>query len=215
MYARKTKHIIIALLWALCLIGTCSIASAQKNKVAQEKADVMTLDFEDNLATPQVKNKLHADIVAYQRKVGDNLIKQGYKVQSIRKGEVLIIVIPAHELFAQNDVELMESAGKELQPIAKLLATARMYKYLLAMHSDNTGNDLYCENLTNDRVISVYNWFRDNCNLTSALVPYAMGNSEPLLENNSRANRQINRRLEIYLVPDEQMIERAKAKTLR
>lgn len=82
------------------------------------------------------------------------------------------------------------------------------------MHSDNTGNEIYADNLTNDRVVSVYNWFRDNCNLSSDLVPYAMGNSDPLVKNNSRANRQINRRLEIYLIPDEQMIERARKGSL-
>ena len=181
---------------------------------SQSKAeDVMTLDFDKNLNIPKIKDKYKSNIIAHQKKLGEQFIKQGYKVETIRKGEVLIISIPAHDLFASNNISLLESASIQLQPILSL-AKNKMYKLLVAMHSDDTGSEQYQEMLTNNRIVAVYEWIKDNAHNTTAIVPYAMGNSEPIEPNNSRVNRQKNRRLEIYVVPAEQMIERSKGNNL-
>lgn len=190
--------------------------NAQNNKMtsSQSKAeDVMTLDFDKNLNIPKIKDKYKSNIIAHQKKLGEQFIKQGYKVETIRKGEVLIISIPAHDLFASNNISLLESASIQLQPILSL-AKNKMYKLLVAMHSDDTGSEQYQEMLTNNRIVAVYEWIKDNAHNTTAIVPYAMGNSEPIEPNNSRVNRQKNRRLEIYVVPAEQMIERSKGNNL-
>ena len=75
---------------------------------SQSKAeDVMTLDFDKNLNIPKIKDKYKSNIIAHQKKLGEQFIKQGYKVETIRKGEVLIISIPAHNLFAPNNISLV------------------------------------------------------------------------------------------------------------
>lgn len=190
--------------------------NAQNNKMtsSQSKAeDVMTLDFDKNLNIPKIKDKYKSNIIAHQKKLGEQFIKQGYKVETIRKGEVLIISIPAHDLFAPNNISLLESASIQLQPILSLVKN-KMYKLLVAMHSDDTGSEQYQDMLTNNRIVAVYEWIKDNAHNTTTIVPYAMGNSEPIEPNNSRVNRQKNRRLEIYVVPAEQMIERSKGNNL-
>ena len=42
------------------------------------------------------------------------------------------------------------------------------------------------------------------------MVPYALADTDPLVDNNSMDNRKRNRRLEIFLVPEEVMIAQAK-----
>ena len=195
-------------------IAAFNISNAQNSTSVQSKIeDVMTLDFDKNINIPQIKDKYKAQIIAHQKKLGEQFIKQGYKVETTRKGEVLILTIPAHELFAPNNVSLLENAFIQLHPILPL-AKNKMYKLLIAMHSDDTGSEQYVDMLTNNRIVAVYEWIKQNANNTTTIVPYAMGNIEPIMPNNSRVNRQSNRRLEIYVVPAEQMIERAKRNNL-
>jgi outer membrane protein OmpA-like peptidoglycan-associated protein len=42
------------------------------------------------------------------------------------------------------------------------------------------------------------------------MIPYGCGADEPLMANNSRVNRDANRRLEIYIIPDKIMLDIAK-----
>lgn len=195
-------------------IAAFNISNAQNSTSVQSKIeDVMTLDFDKNINIPQIKDKYKAQIIAHQKKLGEQFIKQGYKVETTRKGEVLILTIPAHELFAPNNVSLLENAFIQLHPILPL-AKNKMYKLLIAMHSDDTGSEQYIDMLTNNRIVALYEWIKQNANNTTTIVPYAMGKIEPIMPNNSRVNRQSNRRLEIYVVPAEQMIERAKRNNL-
>ena len=85
-----------------------------------------------------------------------------------------------------------------------------MYRVLLTMHTDNTGSDSYRDQLTLDRVESVFNWFEDSNVDTRYLFDYAMSDDIPLEPNTSIDSRRKNRRLEVYLVPGKRMLEQAK-----
>ena len=82
------------------------------------------------------------------------------------------------------------------------------------MHSDNTGSEKYTLELTRQRVDSIYEWIEKNASV-DFVVPYALGGSDPLVENNSVDNRRTNRRLEIYLVPEAGMVEMSKKGIIR
>lgn len=85
-----------------------------------------------------------------------------------------------------------------------------MYRVMLVMHTDNTGSDAYRDQITIDRVNSVFDWFGNSGSDTRYLFSYALGDEMPLKPNDSMDNRDRNRRLEIYLVPGEKMVEQAK-----
>lgn len=197
---------------AILISSIFATSLAAREKTTTE--NVSDWEFDKNLSYPQVKSKQRDIIVDYQHNTGKYLINQGYEIQTTRHGEVLIIIIQANILFPANEVTLINNVDKHLSPIVKLLNRKSCYKVLLAMHSDNTGNEIYADNLTTQRVLSVYNWLIDN-GCANVIVPYAMGGEEPLKPNNSMANRQYNRRLEIYLVPDNSMIEQAKENLLQ
>ena len=94
-----------------------------------------------------------------------------------------------------------------------MLKNPGFYKMLLVMHSDNTGSPTYTLNLTRQRVNAVYDWFDENGSV-DYVVPYALGETDPLVDNNSVENRKTNRRLEIYLVPEKTMLQQAKKGTI-
>lgn len=134
-------------------------------------------------------------------------------VENYRNKEVLLITIPAHLLFAPNEIDLNAKADEYLAPIKRYLRKPDTYRVLLVMHTDNTGSPEYRDRITEDRVDSVFAWFEDEGCDTSFLFPYAMGDDMPLpgmKNNDSQKIRDKNRRLEIYLVPGTKMLEQAK-----
>lgn len=134
----------------------------------------------------------------------------GCSVDAVRNREVLVVSIPAKNLFGPNQTELLENASRFLEPFKRYLREPDMYRVLLVMHTDNTGSETYREELTVDRAEAVAEWFEKNGADTEFLFPFAMSDDIPLVPNDSFENRDKNRRLEIYLVPGEKMVEMAK-----
>jgi len=138
-----------------------------------------------------------------------SLKKQNYDVELMRDNEVIVVTLPAGQLFAPNDTVLTSLGMASLKPFLKFLNNPGFYKMLLVMHSDDTGSRQYTENLTRARVNAVFDWIDENGSV-DFVVPYALGASDPMVDNNSMDNRKRNRRLEIYLVPEEVMLAQAK-----
>lgn len=137
--------------------------------------------------------------------------REGYSVETYRNKEIIVVTIPAKFLFAPNDTVLLPKVGEILSPFKKFLRQPLdTYRVLLLMHTDNTGSELYRDQLTLKRVNAVFDWFEDQGTDTSYLFPYAMGDEWPMVPNDSQQNRNTNRRLEIYLMPGEKMLEMAK-----
>lgn len=176
----------------------------------KKKVDIYELSLDDNLELPEIDNEKQSDRVQdYQYNVAVSLKKSNYDVELMRDDEVIVVTIPASQLFNANDTILTSLGETLLKPFVKYLKTPGFYKMLLVMHSDNTGSDKYTLKLTRDRVNAVFDWFDMNTSV-DFVVPYALGSTDPLVDNNSMTNRKRNRRLEIYLIPEEVMIQQAK-----
>lgn len=174
-----------------------------------KKIDIYELSLDQNLATPEIKNKLKDAVQDFQYKQAVELIKQNYEVELTRDNEVIIVTIPAERLFASNDTVLAATGPTALKPMLRYLKNPGFYKLLLVMHSDDTGSKAYTVRLTRSRVNAVYDWFDANGDV-DYIVPYALGSNDPLNANDSMEKRRKNRRLEIYIVPNDVMLEQAK-----
>ena len=174
-----------------------------------KKIDIYELSLDQNLATPEIKNKLKDAVQDFQYKQAVELIKQNYEVELTRDNEVIIVTIPAERLFASNDTVLAATGPAALKPMLRYLKNSGFYKLLLVMHSDDTGSKAYTVRLTRSRVNAVYDWFDANGDV-DYIVPYALGSNDPLNANDSMEKRRKNRRLEIYIVPNDVMLEQAK-----
>ena len=138
--------------------------------------------------------------------------KNGCNIETMRSGEVIIITIPTDLLFLPNERTLIDDCDNLLSPIQRYLKTPDFYRVLLVMHTDDTGSETYTDELSLDRVDAVFDWFETHNTNTTYLFPTASGASEPLFgtKNNTVKNRAKNRRLEIYLIPGEEMLRQAK-----
>ena len=178
-----------------------------------EEIDIYELSIDENISTPQLGKqiiKVQEFQLEQKNKLNDLKLKgYPYTIEMLRNNEVISITIEARHLFKANDTILCENGKEKLKPILNYITKDNLYKIVLAMHSDNTGNNTYCTNLTTKRVNSIYDWINE-VSSSDRVVPYALGSSDPIINNNSILNRDKNRRLVIYLIPDQGMINIAK-----
>ena len=193
----------------ICCLSACFSASAQKSRNQQpvsEAAAELTLD--QNLKVPVVPEKLKKNLTAYMRKEAENLHKLGYRGETMRQGEIVIVTVPTDPLFPPNDSVLnVVEANRLLKPLASYMRTPERYKILMAVHTDDTGSENYTFNLSEARILSIYEYFDKIAQHTDCLTGYPMGNSRPETNNSSRALRAQNRRVEFYIVPDRELIQ--------
>ena len=177
---------------------------------ARDDYDIYDLSLDENLELPEIKNDKQADkIQDFQLDMAVAFKKANYDVEIMRDDEVIVITIHASQLFDANDTVVNQLGEERLKPFLRVLKNPGFYKMLLVMHSDNTGSEMYTLNLTRQRVNAIFDWFDENGSV-DYVVPYALGDTDPLVDNNSVENRKRNRRLEIYLVPEKTMLQQAK-----
>ena len=166
--------------------------------------------------SPEELYDLTAEAVReYQHNEALKIKREHYKVETTRNGEVIIVTIPAESLFAPSDTLLLDSSHKLLRNMFRYLEVPDFYRMLIVMHHDNTGSSQYTFNLTRRRIEAVFNWFESQNVNTDYVIPYAMGDKQPLKFNTSFRSRQANRRLEIYLVPGTALIAAVKKGNLK
>lgn len=175
-----------------------------------EEVSTEDLTMEQSLALPEVPAKLNAFVKGYMKREAIALHKAGYKVETMRKGEIVIATIPTDKLFAPNDTILMPTAQQLLRTFLPYFKTPDKFKVILAIHTDDSGSDKYLSDLSSKRIMALYDYFDANASHTDNLIGYPIAGNEPLRENTSRAGRADNRRLEIYILPYNGLIEEIK-----
>ncbi|MDE5845531.1 MAG: OmpA family protein [Muribaculaceae bacterium] len=186
-------------------------ANNNKNKVVTADPDEHLLTTE--IATPVVPDKLANAVKASMMNQAESLHHLGYDVKSTRNGQVLIVTIPTEKMFAPNETALQEVYARQLlEPFGAYLRTPGRYKILLAVHTDDTGDKDYIEKLSDQRALAVSKWFEQNVENVGSVRHYGLGSGDPLAPNISRRNRAKNRRLEIFIVPDVELIQNINSK---
>lgn len=195
------------LLSILTLLIALTITAA--DDVPQDAAEAES-ELKLELSTPKIGKKQQSYVRTHMRKVAESLYREGFDVETMREGEVVILVIPTDGLFLPNESQLYPSASKTLDKIRKYFTPKGQYKIIFAVHSDNTGSDDYLFSLTEGRVNALLDFYQDRGVEVEDIIGFPMGASEPLNDNDTRAERAENRRIEVYIVPDEGLINLAK-----
>lgn len=180
---------------------------AQKNV----EFDPYTADIEENIKYPPVPQKNVKGVVAAMENLYNTLKNAGYTTSKVRSGEVVMVTIPASDLFAPNETILKDNASKKLKNLSAYVARKDHYKVIIAVHSDNTGDSQYTDNITAERATAVDDFFyHDNGSVDTGIIPYGLGDDEPVAPNSGVKNRAANRRVEIYFVPTKSFIDKSK-----
>lgn len=124
---------------------------------------------------------------------------------------VLKVSIPSRMLFNQNDTTLTTSAEGSLRPFLRLLrgdqATATL---IIAVSTDNNGSDRYLQKLSTSRANAIHRWFARQGVGPADLHSFGLGNRVPHNENSNIKERERNRRVYFYFVPNKKLLKNAK-----
>ena len=202
------------LISCLCLTAVALKANSQETQNLEDLTFAQMLRSVDLSKEPKAADLIRKfqDLEARNKLFNGPLSPKKGKcnIEAYRKKEVILVTIPASVLFAPNSTDLSPEASNYLTPIKRYMRNPDMFRVLLVMHTDNTGSPKYRDDITADRIDAVTAWFDQSGADTSFTFSYAYGDETPLVPNTSIENREKNRRLEVYLMPGEKMLEEAK-----
>lgn len=118
-------------------------------------------------------------------------------------------------LFASSKANLNQTSKNELAKFSTVLKKNKDCHIDVYGHTDSTGNDGINIPLSNDRARSVVNYLK-SCGVPSSQFQNVIGqgSTQPVADNGTKAGRQQNRRVEVFLYASPAMVEAANAGTL-
>ena len=111
----------------------------------------------------------------------------------------LRILIPADEIFVGNTLRINRKSHSILNKITEEMNSRQELRVRIVGHTDSSGDDLYNQILSLNRSNSVARHLISNGLRSSRIELEGRGSIDPLVSNDSRENRIINRRIELYL----------------
>jgi len=118
-------------------------------------------------------------------------------------------------LFDFNKTNLSESAKASLNEFATSLISNPQTDVQIYGHTDNKGTHAVNEKVSAERATVVKNYLTDAGVPASRLTSQGLAYDYPVASNDTEAGRAQNRRVEIYITANEQMIQAAQDGTLK
>ena len=126
---------------------------------------------------------------------------EGTGVSVVRNGDNITLNMPGNVTFATNSSDLSPAFFDVLNSVGKVLAEYEKTVVEVAGHTDSTGTDAYNQGLSERRANAVSTYLRGQGVIPQRLITLGMGESRPIADNNTESGRQINRRVELTMVP--------------
>ncbi len=198
---------------SICAAAVLSATlSVQAESPAKTQAGAS--EWEITLASPAVPTKANASVSRHMETIRKWFANKGLDAQVTRKNEVVKVTIPADKLFAPNSTVLKPEADAVLRNFSQGVSQPGSFKVLIAVYTDDTGDNEYSNSVSIVRAQAVDKALRTlaiNSGVSPNIHYYSFGNRNPVKPNNSIENRAKNRRVEIYLVPESKTIDAARA----
>lgn len=137
------------------------------------------------------------------------------QVESINDGQAIKVTFESGILFATNSSTLSSASKTSLSQFAVSLQNNPDTDVKIVGHTDNTGSDKVNNPLSEARAESVKNYLLSQNVASSRLTSEGHGSYEPIADNSTSAGKQQNRRVEVYILPNQKMINEAQQGTLK
>ena len=128
-----------------------------------------------------------------------------------REGEGLVVTFASGLLFDFDSDQLRAESRRNLDSLAKSLASFGDSKLLLVGHTDSVGTASYNLGLSQRRAGAVAEYLTTRGVPASRLATSGRGETDPIASNDTDADRQLNRRVEVVVTAGDKMKAQAKA----
>lgn len=142
----------------------------------------------------------------------------GAKVESVTDAnnlEAIKVTFDNGILFATGKSALSSSAKKSLAEFATSLINNPQTNVQIYGHTDNTGSRAVNEKLSKERANSVLTYLKNAGVSTSRMVSEGFAYDQPIADNSTEAGRAQNRRVEVFISANQDMINAAENGTLK
>jgi len=126
---------------------------------------------------------------------------EGTGVSVTRIGDNITLNMPGNITFATGSADLNASFFAVLDSVALVVNEFNQTVIEVAGHTDSTGSDSFNQQLSERRAASVAAYFGSRQVLPDRMIQVGMGESRPIADNATDGGRQMNRRVELTLVP--------------
>lgn len=117
-------------------------------------------------------------------------------------------------LFATNSSTLSQASRSALAQFANKLKDIPDTDLTIQGHTDNTGSREVNERLSRERAKAVGNYLRGQSISSTRISEEGLAYDVPVADNATAGGRAQNRRVEVYITANEEMIRKAEAGTL-
>ena len=133
----------------------------------------------------------------------------GAQVEGINDGQAIKVTFESGILFATNQSTLNAASQNSLTSFATSLKNNPDTDVLIYGHTDSTGSDAINNPLSEKRAQAVQNFLSSKGVGSSRLSSQGFGSTQPVADNTTAAGKAQNRRVEIYILPNEKMLQDA------
>ncbi|MDJ0812868.1 MAG: OmpA family protein [Woeseiaceae bacterium] len=126
---------------------------------------------------------------------------EGTGVSVTRNGDHITLNMPGNVTFATDSADLNAGFFDVLGSVTKVLKEFDQTVVEVAGHTDSTGTDAYNQQLSERRAQTVTNYFTSRKIPGQRFITVGLGESMPVADNGTPEGRQLNRRVEITMVP--------------
>ena len=126
---------------------------------------------------------------------------EGTGVSVTRNGDHITLNMPGNITVATNSADLNSSFFEVLGSVTKVLKEFDQTVVEVAGHTDSRGTDAYNQALSERRAQTVTDFFTSRNIPAQRFITVGLGESMPIADNGTAAGQQLNRRVEITMVP--------------
>jgi len=148
--------------------------------------------------------------------IGHHMDKQAKEIKQAvpdaqveRVGEGINMTFSSGLIFKINSTVLSEEAQTNLQKVAEVFVKYPETNILIEGHTDNTGTDEYNMDLSKRRAYAVSDFLQSKGVSQKRFDIKWYGEAQPKYPNDTDANRQLNRRVEVGVMANEQLKKEA------
>ncbi|MDR2293133.1 MAG: OmpA family protein [Prevotellaceae bacterium] len=230
---KKIKIYVSALLCTSLLMSGCNETSnATKGGVAGGAGGALIGGIIGNLIGKDTKGTVIGAAIGAAVGTGAGVIigkkmdKQKAELEQINGAQVenttdsnglqaIKVTFDSGILFATNKSELNTAARNSLQNFAASLQNNPLTNVLIFGHTDNTGSRQVNEKLSLERAQAVANNLMSHGVNGQRLAMKGLAYDDPIADNSTVEGRAKNRRVEVYIVANNEMINQAQSGTLQ
>jgi len=145
--------------------------------------------------------------------IGNYLDKQAQELDAIpgadvtRKDDALLVNLDGGVLYDSNSAQLSPGGAERIRSLARTVQSYPKERVIVKGHTDTQGDERANQRLSEDRADSVRNMLIAESVSPSRITAVGLGASLPVATNSTPEGRQQNRRVEIELRPDAEVLQ--------